>query len=80
MIDLLDIKPKYEKNIAQTIETKTGGTIIIHPKKMTDILTGKVEEIPKETLYLKINEIILALNRLEEKVNWMNIKGDFMRF
>lgn len=80
MIELLDIKPKYEKRMAQTIETKTDGTIIVHPRKMTNILTCEMEEIPKETLYLKINEIILALNRLEEKVNWMNIKGDFMRF
>ena len=76
MIDLLDIKPKYEKNMAQTIETKTDGTIIVHSRKMTDILTGKVEEIPKVTLYLKINEIILALNRLEDKINWMEIYGN----
>lgn len=71
MIDLLDIKPKYEKRMAQTIEMKADGDIIIHPKKMTNILTCEMEEIPKETLYLKINEIILALNRLEDKINAM---------
>ena len=71
MIDLLDIKPKYEKRMAQTIEMKADGDIIIHPKKMTNILTCEMEEIPKETLYLKINEIILVLNRLEENNNDM---------
>lgn len=76
MIDLLDIKPKYEKRMAQTIETKTDGTFTLHPQKMTDILTSDMEEIPKEILYLKINEIILALNRLEDKINWMGIYGN----
>lgn len=77
MIDLLDIKPEFEKRMAQAIETKADGTITIYPKKMTDILTGKVEEISKEILYFKINEIILALNRLEDKINCseMNMKG-----
>lgn len=73
MIDLLDIKPKHEKRMAQTIETKTDGTIIVHPRKMTDIFTSDMEEIPKETLYLKINEIILALNRLEDRINEMEM-------
>ena len=59
MIDLLDIKPKYEKRMAQTIEMKADGDLIIHPRKMTNILTCEMEEIPKETLYLKINEIII---------------------
>ena len=54
MIDLLDIKPKYEKRMAKTVEIKADGDIIIHPKKMTNILTCEMEEIPKETLYLKI--------------------------
>lgn len=76
MIDLLDIKPKYEKRMAQTIEMKADGDVIIHPKKMTDILTCEMEEIPKETLYLKINEIILALNRLEDRINWIGIYGN----
>lgn len=40
---------------------------------MTDILTCEMEEIPKETLYLKINEIILALNRLEDRINEMEM-------
>ena len=71
MIDLLDIKPKYEKRMAQTIEMKADGDLIIHPRKMTNILTCEMEEIPKETLYLKINEIILVLNRLEENNNDM---------
>lgn len=74
MIDLLNIKPEFQKRMAQTIETKTDGTITICPKKMTDILTGKVEEIPKETLYFKINEIILTLNRLEDRMNYNEIK------
>lgn len=74
MIDLLDIKPEFEKRMAQTIETKTDGTITIYPKKMTNILTGKVEEIPKETLYFKINEIILVLNRLEDQINYDKTK------
>ena len=57
--------------MAQTIEMKADGDIIIHPKKMTNILICEMEEIPKETLYLKINEIILVLNRLEENNNDM---------
>lgn len=73
MIDLLDIKPKYEKRMAQTIEMKADGDLIIHPRKMTNILTCEMEEIPKETLYLKINEIILALNRLEDRINEMGM-------
>lgn len=73
MIDLLDIKLKSEKRMAQTIEMKADGDIIIHPKKMTNILTCEMEEIPKETLYLKINEIILALNRLEDRINEMEM-------
>lgn len=76
MIDLLDIKPKYEKRMAQTVEMKADGDIIIHPRKITDILTSEMEEIPKETLYLKINEIILVLNRLEDKINWKEIYGN----
>lgn len=71
MIDLLDIKPKYEKRPVFMLKTETDGTFTLHPPKMTDILTGKIEEIPKETLYLKINEIILALNRLEDEINAM---------
>lgn len=57
--------------MAQTIVMKADGDIIIHPKKMTDILTGEIEEILKEILYAKINEIILVLNRLEENNNDM---------
>ena len=73
MIDLLDIKLKSEKRMAQTIEMKADGDIIIHPKKMTNILTCEMEEIPKEILYLKINEIILTLNKLEDKINAMEM-------
>lgn len=76
MIDLLDIKPKYEKRTLFMLETETDGTFTLHPPKMTDILTSDMEEIPKEILYLKINEIILALNRLEDKINWMGIYGN----
>lgn len=74
MIDLLDIKPEFEKRMAQTIETKTDGTVVIYPEKITDIFTGKVEKIPKEILYYKINEIILALNRLEDQINYDKTK------
>lgn len=73
MIDLLDIKPKYEKRPLFILETETDGTFTLHPPKMTDILTCDMEEIPKETLYLKINEIILALNRLEDRINEMEM-------
>ena len=67
MIEPLEIKPKYEKRMAKTINMETDGTIIIHPEKMTNILVG-VEKIPESILYYKINEIINILNRLEDKI------------